>query len=129
MNDPFLQVLLVAIPVLLPPLIGVIVVFVKAQIAKLPPNARDFVQQVVSTAVLTVEQTASDQLNNVGKKQLAIKTVMEELAHWKTSVPESIVSNLIEEAVSFLPPTNPQGRLAPVPSSVVVLDKTGTVQA
>lgn len=129
MNPVFEQIILVAIPILLPPLVGAVIFFVNAQLSKLPANQRVFVQQIVGSSVAAVEQSASGQLNDVGKKQLAIQFVEAELKHWNINIPESIVSSLIEEAVAFLPKTNTPEKVvevaAPVPATAAVDVKKG----
>ncbi len=113
MSTTFLDVLLVVLPILLPPLVGAVVLFVKSQIARLPADLRVLVQAIVSTAVQAVEQTASNELNNAGKKELAMEKVKATLAHYKISVPDSEVSDLIEEFVSYLAPTH---KVPPLPT-------------
>jgi len=101
-------------------LVGAVVLFVKSQIARLPADLRVLVQSIVSTAVQAVEQTASNELNSAGKKQLAMDKVTAALAHYKISIPAGEVSDLIEEAVAFLPPTHEPARVNILPSGVFI---------
>ncbi len=133
MSTTFLDILLVVLPILLPPLVGAVVLFVKSQIARLPADLRVLVQSIVSTAVQAVEQTASNELNSAGKKQLAMEKVQITLAHYKINVPDGEISDLIEEAVAFLPPTVPHvnvlpsGVFIPAPSPDAAMTGTAAV--
>lgn len=89
-------------PYLAPPLIAFLTLLVTQAMAKLPANERDMVAQVVQTSVHATEQFASDQMNSVGKKQMATDFVEKELAYYKINVPDAMVSAMIEEWVSRL---------------------------
>lgn len=103
MSPTVSQLLLALAPYLVPVLASVLVFLVKSAIEKLPVNQRFFVQSIVDTAVRATEQTASSVLTGSGKKQVAVEMVEAELAHWHINIPSSVVSALIEEAVSALP--------------------------
>lgn len=96
------QLILVLVPILLPPLVGLVVYFTKAQIDKLPANARAAAKQAAATAVTATEQVANDTLNNAGKKQQALAFATADLKKMGLSVDEGQLANLIEEVVYTL---------------------------
>ena len=109
-NPVFLQIILVAIPILLPPLVGLVIVWINSQLAKLPANQRAFLSTIVSDAVLAVEQAEkSSGMGGVDKKALAMQFIEAELQHWGINVPASIVSTLVESVVKLIntPPATP----------------------
>lgn len=97
------SLLLALAPYLVPVLVSVLTVVVKAALDRLPASKRAFVKGIVHTAVVAVEQLADATLNGAGKKQMAAEFVQRELAHYHISVPASVISALIEEAVAALP--------------------------
>lgn len=95
----YMTIILSLSPILLPPLIAYLVVFVKARIAKLPADQRALISGIVSTHVAEVEQAASNALNGPGKKQMALEAIQAELSHWNIKVPDVVVNGLLEETV------------------------------
>jgi hypothetical protein len=100
---PFgIQLLEALAPYIVPVLIAVLSVVVKAAFDQLPANLHGQVLRVAHTAVQAVEQVASETLSGPGKKQLAIEMVMRQLAAMHINVPEPVISDVIESAVYAL---------------------------
>lgn len=96
------QLILDALPILLPVLIAVLTYVVKSAIERLPSNKQTFVRDIVYTMVTATEQQAGAAVSGPTKKQEVLAQVMSTLSHFHMSVPESFVSALIEETVFAL---------------------------
>lgn len=93
------QLILDLLPIVVPVLVAMLAYVVRAAIERLPSNRRDFVAKVVQTAVTAAEQANGDISNGPTKKQEVLRDVMLTLSHFHMAVPESFVSQLIEETV------------------------------
>lgn len=100
MNAVVMQLILIALPIVLTPLVGLVVMWVQQFIAHLPANQRTFLATIANDVVLAVEQAEKNSgMSGVDKKALAMKLIMAELDHWGVKIPPEIISTLIESAV------------------------------
>lgn len=99
------QLILVAVPILLPILIGMITVWVHAAIQKLPPNKQAFVSGIVNTAVTSAEQQYGNSVSGDAKRIEATQKISDVLAHYNMKVPPQVVDDLLESAVYALKQT------------------------
>lgn len=95
----FEQVLIAAAPYLVPLILAVLTVLVKAAFERMPSNVQPTLKAAAKTAVAAVEQIAGAELNGPGKKEKAIELVEDQLSHFGFKVPTAIISAVIEEAV------------------------------
>lgn len=94
------QLILVIVPIILPIVVGVVAYLVRSGIERLPANKRAFAASLVQTMVTAAEQSAS--VSGPTKKQDVLQAVQASLSHFKMSVPEQLLSNLIDETVYSL---------------------------
>ena len=99
MSPVYVQILEVAAPYIVPVLIALLTVVVKAALDRLPANVQPQVQQAVQSSVQAVEQMSADTLSSTVKKQMAITFVKQQLATMHISLPDDVISALIESAV------------------------------
>jgi LL-H family phage holin len=99
MSPVYAQILVVAAPYVVPVLLALLTVAVKAIINRLPSNVQPQVQQAVSNAVQAVEQMSASTPSSAVKKQMAINFVKQQLTTMHISLPDDVISALIESAV------------------------------
>jgi hypothetical protein len=99
--SPAVQIALVLLPFMLPLFISLSALLYQHLLQKLPEKQRAEVDQVVHTVVSAVEQ-ASTALEGPAKKAAAMEMTNKMLAYLHISVPQEILSCLIEAAVYSL---------------------------
>jgi Bacteriophage holin of superfamily 6 (Holin_LLH) len=103
--SPSMQMALVLLPIVLPLLISLSAVLYQHLLQSLPEKRRVEIDQVVHKVVLAVEQ-ASTALEGPAKKEAAMEMATSILAYLHISVPQEILSCLIEAAVYSLQQNN-----------------------
>jgi LL-H family phage holin len=98
-TSEWLQLAAIVLPIILPPLISLCVVWYKNMVQKLPQQKRDIVDQVVRTVVYAVEQKLDDTASNPQKKQEAVTLVKQILASLHISATDEMIDAVIEAAV------------------------------
>lgn len=119
MNPFLLQLLAILAPYIVPFILAGLWFLIRRALDLIPTNVRPLLASIVTDAVRAVEQLAATELNDAGKKALAIKFVEEELAHFHIDIPTSIISTMIESAVHEL--NNPPTFVSPVVSPTKVM--------
>lgn len=101
--DQFFQgiapLLLTLAPVVLPILFAYLTAAVRSFFEKLPTAQRATLASIVQTGVSAAEQTGFGKLNGAEKKLVAMNAIHAQLAHFKLSVPDSVIEPMLEEAV------------------------------
>lgn len=115
--DAFFQgiepLLLTLAPIALPILFAYLTTAVKSAFEKMPTAQRSFLASIVQTAVTAAEQTGFGKLNGAEKKLVALGAIHSQLAHFKLSVPDSVIEPMLEEAVLIV--NIAQGKQVPTP--------------
>jgi LL-H family phage holin len=96
------QILLAALPILLPPLISLSVAMYQHLLQRLPQQVRQIVEEVAQIVVLAVEQTSATLVDSPAKKQAAMKMATEILQSMHVTVSQEMLSAMIEAAVFTL---------------------------
>ena len=99
--SPPAQVALLLLPIVLPLLISLSAVLYQRLLQRLPQKQRAEIDQVIHIVVCSIEQ-ASSALEGPAKKQAAMEMAGTMLAYLHISVPQEILSCLIEAAVYSL---------------------------
>jgi hypothetical protein len=95
------QILAVVLPLVLPPLIGAVTLFVKGEIAKLPGNIEPVVSSLAGQAVAAVEQTMQGTAGDA-KFAAASYYLSASLKRIGISLDPNEIKSVIEEAVYYL---------------------------
>lgn len=99
--SPATQIALVLLPIVVPLFISLSAILYQHLLQRLPGRQRAEVDQVVHTVVSAIEQ-ASTTLEGPAKKAAALEMANKMLAYLHISVPQEILSCLIEAAVYTL---------------------------
>lgn len=97
--EEWIQLAAIILPIILPPLISLCVVWYKHMVQQLPQQKRDLVQQIVNTVVHAVEQQLNDAAKSADKKQKAVSLIKEILASLHINVSDGLIDAMIEAAV------------------------------
>lgn len=108
------QLALILIPLVLPPLVALSAALYHHLLTYVPAQKRALVEQAAHTAVTAVEQVAVVGMTGPDKKQAALHMASELLTHLHLSVPQEVLSAVIEATVYGLR----QSKSAPVVASV-----------
>jgi hypothetical protein len=96
------QIAIVILPIVLPPLTAVAALVYQRMLQGLPAQKRAIVEQIVSTVVPAIEQTAASTVSNPEKKKAAMDLASSMLGHLNVSVPPEMLSGMIEATVFAL---------------------------
>lgn len=90
-------------PYLVPVVLAYVTILARKAFEAMPSNQREFVRSIVSTAVNAVEQqTKLGDFSPAQKQALALRFIHDALDHFHVSVPDSVLSPMLEEAVLVL---------------------------
>ena len=101
-SEEWIQLSAIILPIILPPLISLCVVWYKHMLQQLPQQKRDLVEQIVGTVVYAIEQQFDNTLKNPEKKQEATDRIKKILASLHINVTDELIDAMIEAAVYAL---------------------------
>ena len=96
------QIAIVLLPIVLPPLTALAALVYQRMLQGLPAQKRAIVEQIVSTVVPAIEQTADDTMSNPEKKKAAVDLASSMLTHLNLNVAPDMLSGMIEATVFAL---------------------------
>jgi hypothetical protein len=96
------QIAIVILPIVLPPLTALAALVYQRMLQRLPAQKRAIVEQIVSTVVPAIEQTADDTMSSPEKKKAAMDLASSMLGHLNVNISSDMLSGMIEATVFAL---------------------------
>jgi hypothetical protein len=96
------QLIILAIPIVLPPLVALSAVMYRHLLQSVPEKKRELIEKVINTVVAAIEQSAPAVVGNQEKKQAAMNMASEMLANLHINASPATLSTMIEAAVYAL---------------------------